>query len=61
MSLADVIVVQQLADRELRSAMPGAPVVPHRPAVSARPRLRRTRTVTAAALHRAATRIAPAC
>lgn len=53
-----VLVGQQAALRELHSARPDAPVVAHRSA--ARPRLRRTRSVTAAALHRAAHRVAPA-
>jgi hypothetical protein len=59
MYLPTVFVVQQLAERELRSARPDAPVVVDRPRAAARP-LVRTRTVTASALHRAATRIAPA-
>ena len=57
--LGTVLVAQQLVQRELGSALPHAPVVAHheRPA---RPALRRTRTVTATALHRAAARISPA-
>jgi hypothetical protein len=56
-----VLVGHQAALRELHSARPDAPVVPHDPrAAAARPRLRRTRSVTAAALHRAAHRVAPA-
>ena len=50
--------------RELYSARPDAPVVAStrapRAARSARSPLRRTRSVTAGALHRAASRIAPA-
>ena len=53
-----VLVGQQAALRELHSARPDAPVVPDTPGT--RPRLRRTRSVTAAALHRAAHRVAPA-
>ena len=54
-----VLVGQQAALRELYSARPDAPVVPHT-APTRRPHLRRTRSVTAAALHRAAQRVAPA-
>jgi hypothetical protein len=53
-----VLVGQQAALRELHSARPDAPVVPDTP--NPRPHLRRTRTVTAAALHRVAHRVAPA-
>ena len=53
-----VLVGQQAALRELYSARPDAPVVAHR--ATSRPHLRRTRSVTAAALHRAAHRVAPA-
>ena len=56
--LGAVLVGQQSLLRELHSARPDAPVI-----ASAEPspaRLRRTRTVTAAALHRAAHRVAPA-
>jgi hypothetical protein len=56
--LGSVIVAHQVAVRELHSARPNAPVVPHR-ARSSRV-LRSTRTATATALHRAAARIAPA-
>ena len=59
--LATIIVARQLAERELGSALPHAPVVPDRPRAAGRgPTLRRTRTVTATALHRAAHRISPA-
>ena len=53
-----VLVGQQAALRELHSARPDAPVVAH--AAVTRPHLRRTRRATAAALHRAAHRVAPA-
>ena len=53
-----VLVGQQAALRELHSARPDAPVVPD--TTRTRPHLRRTRSVTAAALHRAAHRVAPA-
>ena len=56
-ALGSVLVGRQAALRELHSARPDAPVVPH--TATTRPRLRRTRTVTAAALHRAAHRVAP--
>lgn len=58
--LSTIIVARQIAERELASARPHAPVVPHREPARSRPRMRRTRTATAAALHRAAHRIAPA-
>ena len=58
--LGPVILGRQVAERELFSARPDAPVV-----ISVdrapRPKLRRTRLVTAAALHRAAAKVAPAC
>jgi|GEM_PF-2215227 len=57
-AFGSVLVGRQAALRDLHSARPDAPVVPHTPA--GRPHLRRTRTVTAAALHRAAHRVAPA-
>jgi hypothetical protein len=60
MNLGTVHIVQELVARELRSARPDAPVVPDRTPVPASPRLRRTRTVTATALRRAAARVAPA-
>ena len=58
--LGTLLVAHRLTERELASARPDAPVVPfHEPA---RPRghLFRTRSATAAVLHRAAHRIAPA-
>ena len=58
--LGPVIVGQQVAARELHSARPDAPVVATVDRTP-RPKLRRTRLVTAAALHRAAARVAPAC
>jgi hypothetical protein len=58
MSLETVIIGQRLAERELYSAMPDAPVLPHR--APERPRLRRSRVAVAAVLHRAAARVAPA-
>jgi hypothetical protein len=59
--LGTLLVARQIADRELGSALPHAPVVPDRPRAARRgPTLRRTRTVTATVLHRAAHRIAPA-
>ena len=58
--LSSVIVARQIAERELRSARPDAPVVPYRAPARSRPRMRRTRTATAYVLHRAAHRIAPA-
>jgi hypothetical protein len=57
-ALGSVLVGRQAALHELHSARQDAPVVPH--TASARPRLRRTRSVTAAALYRAAHRVAPA-
>jgi hypothetical protein len=57
-ALGSVLVGRQAALHELHSARPDAPVVPH--TATTRPRLRRTRSVTAAALHRAAHRVAPA-
>jgi hypothetical protein len=57
-ALGSVLVGRQAALQELHSARPDAPVVPH--TATSRPRLRRTRSVTAAALHRAAHRVAPA-
>ena len=56
--LGAVLVGQQTLLRELHSARPDAPVVPHLAPREAP--LRRTRSVTAAALHRAAHRVAPA-
>jgi len=59
--LSTIIVARQIAERELASARPDAPVVPHRSrAVRRGPTLRRTRTATATVLHRAAHRISPA-
>ncbi len=59
--LASILVVRQIAERELTSALPHAPVVPHRsPAARTRGPLRRTRVATATVLHRAASRISPA-
>lgn len=56
--LSTIIIGNQLAHREATSALPDAPVVPHRePRAS---RLPRTRRVTAAVLVRAAHRLAPA-
>jgi hypothetical protein len=60
MPLSSVIVVRQIAERELSSALPSAPVVPHRVKRRSAPPLRRTRTATASVLVRAARRIAPA-
>jgi len=57
-AVGSVLVGQQAALRELHSARPDAPVVPD--TATPRPHLRRTRSVTAAALHRAAHRVAPA-
>jgi len=57
-AVGSVLVGQQAALRELHSARPDAPVVPD--TATPRRHLRRTRTVTAAALHRAAHRVAPA-
>jgi hypothetical protein len=56
--IGTLIVAQQATRSELHSARPHAPVVtgPPRP----EPRLRRTRTVTASVLHRAASRVSPA-
>jgi hypothetical protein len=59
MFLPTVFIAQQLVEREVRSARPDAPVVADRPLPASRP-LVRTRAATASALHRAATRIAPA-
>ena len=56
--LGVVLVGQQTLLHELHSARPDAPVVQH--VAPRRAPLRRTRTVTAAALHRAAHRVAPA-
>ena len=56
-AVGSVLVGQQAALRELHSARPDAPVVPD--TATPRRHLRRTRTVTAAALHRAAHRVAP--
>ncbi len=53
------LVDQGLSVSEARSALPGRPGRPQDAAASA-PRLRRTRHITAAALHRAAARVAPA-
>jgi hypothetical protein len=59
--LATLIVARQIAERELGSARPHAPVVPDRPRSTGRgPTLRRTRSATATVLHRAAHRISPA-
>ena len=58
--LGTVFVVQRVTARELRSAMPDAPVVAHRVRARPAPRLHRTRTVAAAALSRAAARVSPA-
>lgn len=58
--LGPVVAGTQVARRALHSARPDAPVVPDRRPVAARPVLRRTRDVTATALHRAAHRIAAA-
>ncbi len=60
--LATILVARQIADRELGSALPHAPVQPHPAALAARrsPTLRRTRTATATVLQRAASRISPA-
>jgi hypothetical protein len=59
--LSTIIVARQIAERELGSALPHAPVVPDRPRADRRgPALRRTRTATATVLHRAAHRISPA-
>jgi hypothetical protein len=55
-----VLIVHELVQRELHSARPDAPVVADRTATPESPRLRRTRTVTASALRRAAARVAPA-
>jgi hypothetical protein len=59
MYLPTVFIVQRLVEQELNSARPDAPVVVDRARPSSQP-LVRTRAVTASALHRAATRIAPA-
>ena len=59
--IATIIVARQIAERELGSALPHAPVVPDRPRAAGRaPTLRRTRAATATVLHRAAHRISPA-
>jgi hypothetical protein len=56
--LIAVLVGQQTLLREVHSALPDAPVVPH--VAHREARLRRTRSATATALHRAAHRVAPA-
>lgn len=58
--LGTVFVAQRVAQFEARSALPDAPVVAHRAPTRAAPRLRRTRSVTAAVLSRAAARVSPA-
>ena len=56
--IGTIVVGQRLTVSEARSARPDAPVVSHE--VASAPRLRRTRRLTASALHRAAARVAPA-
>lgn len=59
-SLGSVVLAHSIVERELSSALPHAPVVPHRARRRSAPPLRRTRTATATVLVRAARRIAPA-
>jgi hypothetical protein len=58
--LGPLLVAQDLVRRQARSAMPDAPIVPHRTKAPALPRLPRTRALTAAVLFRAAARVGPA-
>jgi hypothetical protein len=58
MELGTVFLAQTVLEREVNSARPHAPVVPHRER-PVRP-IRRARFATAAVLHRAAHRLAPA-
>ncbi|MGZ4630110.1 MAG: hypothetical protein ACXVYY_14195 [Oryzihumus sp.] len=52
--------VRAVAEREVLSARPDAPVVVEQPAPARRPRLERSRTGLASVLHHAADRVAPA-
>ena len=56
MSFGSILVVQQIAERELRSARPDAPVVPH---IEPTPRTVRTRLAVAGLLERAAAAVSP--
>lgn len=55
-----VITAQKLLERELHSALPGAPVQAAPAVAPARPQVRRTRRAVASVLHRAADVVAPA-
>ena len=56
MSFGSILVVQHIAEREMRSAQPDAPVVPH---VETAPRTIRTRLAVAGLLERAAAAVSP--
>jgi hypothetical protein len=56
-----ILLARQLVEREMRGAFPEGAAIADRPVAPEPPRLNRTRTFTAAVLHRAADAVAPAC